>query len=58
MPYQMDHVKETRIQISRVCEATDREVIEAALAFARWAEYLKINDSLTPTDHYTSVSSV
>ena len=57
MQTQTDTVKETRIQVAHVCEATDREVVAAALAFAEWAARLKTDDAFKPVDHCTEASS-
>lgn len=49
METQADQVKECRMQLARMCEATDREVVAAALEFCEWAARLKTDDALKPT---------
>lgn len=45
------------MQLARMCEATDREVVTAALEFCEWAARLKTDDALKPTVHCTEASS-
>lgn len=56
METQPDQVKETRMQLARMCEATDRDVVAAALEFCEWATRLKEDDTLKPTVHCTAAS--
>lgn len=57
METQADQVKETRMQLARMREATDREVVAAALEFCEWAARLKTDNALKPTVHYKEASS-
>lgn len=57
METQADQVKETRMQLARMCEATDSEVVAAALDFCEWATRLKMDDTLKPTAHCMEASS-
>lgn len=58
MKTQPDQVKETRMQLARMCEATDRELLAFALAFCEWgATRLKPDDTLKPIVRCTGVSS-
>lgn len=41
-------VKETRIQLGQLCEASDCEVVNAALKFSEWAACLKADDTQKP----------
>jgi hypothetical protein len=46
-PSQPDVVKEIRIHMAKMCEATDREIVASALKFAEWMNGLQLPDTTT-----------
>jgi len=57
MRTQLDQIKETRLQLTKLSAASDSEIIEAAKNFANWAATLYIDERSKPVVRCTQVSS-